>query len=554
MLPRSLRPLLAGAFTLLLLPASAGAAILPAPGGVPQPGVDISTQGLSPAPLGDVNGDGIGDYVGIRDYPLVTIVLGSRSLEPVRRDTTSRVWNIDKTGLGGNITEVASVGDVDGDSRDDVFLSGSEDSPTFAVGGRLVLGRSAAAGATTLATAAPGATITGIVYAPQAVGDFDGDGRGDLLVATEVGATILRGGPTLQGTIDAANPGAAGIRLVATPPASAVNGIPPAEFARLTSVRALGDTNGDGLGDVVVMRRDPSTRGIYAYVIPGRAGTSTVDLANRAGRAFRVGPVNGAGELVRMGDVNGDRLADFLVPQTGSTSRVIRGRAAWTDFAVSSTFQAITQTGGVGGLRAAGAVPDDINGDGIDDLTLNGIVVWGRPDGTAITLPTLGAPSPYGIVLPGGALSIGDVNGDGAGDLATDRQSFNGAGIVLGYGGGVAPTPDTTAPRLTITSAAGGSFGSCGFLRRYLSPPSLSLSVTETARLDLEVTQGGVLRRGTLSVAGGQSLVAGLPVSTVVAAAGPVQVVATPVDPAGNRGTPVSIATAMNSGTYKLVC
>lgn len=255
-----------------------------------------------------------------------------------------------------------------------------------------------------------------------------------------------------------------------------------------------------------------------------------------------------------MGDVNGDRLADVLVPQSGTVSRVIRGRAAWSDFAVSSTFQSITLPGVAAGIRSAGAVPADVNGDRIDDITLNGAVVWGRPDGTAITIPRLGTPSPYGIVLPAGALAIGDVSGDGFGDLATDVQSFSGAGIVLGYGAGSGPAPDTTAPVLQITSAVGGTFGSCGFLRRYLVPPRLFLSTDETARLELAVTQGGVLRRGTIDVAGGQSLSPNLPSSTVVAAVGPVQVVATPVDPSGNRGTPVSITTAMNSGTYRLAC
>ncbi len=554
MFPRSLRPLLAGAFTIAATAAPAQAAILPAPGGVPQPGTDISTQGLSPAPLGDVNGDGIRDYLGKQDNPRLIIVLGSRSLEPVRRDTPGRIWQIDADGLGGNVMTPSNIGDVDGDGRDDVFLSGSEDSPTFAVGGTIVFGRSAAPGVVTSALGAGGPRITGIVYAPQPVGDFDGDGAKDLLVATEVGATILRGGPTLTGTIDAANPGAAGIRITATPPAAAVGGIAPAEFAKVTSVRALGDTNGDGLGDVAVIRRDPSTRLTYAFVIPGRSGGGNVDLASRAGRAFRVGPVDGAGELVRMGDVNGDRLADLLVPQSGTVSRVIRGRAAWSDFAVSSTFQSITLPGVAAGIRSAGAVPADVNGDRIDDITLNGVVVWGRPDGTAITLPRLGTPSPYGIVLPAGALAIGDVNGDGFGDLATATQSFEGAGIVLGYGAGAGPAPDTTAPVLQITGAVGGTFGSCGFLRRYLVTPRLFLSTNETARLELAVTQGGVLRRGTIDVAGGQSLSPNLPSSTVVAAVGPVQVVATPVDASGNRGAPVSVSTSMNSGSYRIAC
>lgn len=554
MFPRSLRPLIAGALTIAATTAPAQAAILPAPGGVPQPGTDISTPGLSPAPLGDVNGDGIRDYLGQRDNPRLIVVLGTRSLEPVRRDTPGRIWQIDTTGLGGNATVPANVGDVDGDGRDDVFLSGAEDSPSFAVGGTIVFGRGATPGGVTSALGAGGPRITGIVYAPQPVGDFDGDGAKDLLVATEVGATVLRGGSTLTGTIDAANPGAAGIRITATPPAAAVGGIAPAEFAKTTSVRALGDTNGDGLGDVAVIRRDPSTRLTYMFVVPGRSGGGNVDLASRAGRAFRVGPVDAAGELVRMGDVSGDRLADVLVPQSGTVSRVIRGRAAWSDFAISSTFQSITLSGAAAGIRAAGAVPADVNGDGIDDVTLNGVVVWGRPDGTPISLPRLGTPSPYGIVLPAGALSLGDVNGDGRGDLATDVQSFNGAGIVLGYGAGSGPAPDTTAPTLTVTGAAGGTFGSCGFLRRYLVPPRLFLSVTETARLELAITQGGVLRRGTIDVAGGQSLSPNLPSPTVVAAAGPVQVTATPVDPSGNRGAPVSVSTSMNSGSYRVAC
>lgn len=532
---------------LILVPSAAQAAILPAPNGVPLPGTDLATPGLTPSPLGDVNGDGLREFAGRIGNPTL-VVLGARSTDPVTATTPGRIWTIDTSGMALEPTAISGAGDLDGDGRDDIML-GLTPGPAVPAGPQQVIVFSRSAPATATIPGTGGATVElrngGESSArAQSVGDFNGDGRDDLLIsAASGGAVVLLGGPTLRGSIDLAAPGSAGIRIFASPPAGSTS----TAFSTFSSIRALGDTNGDGLGDIAVTRRDPATNLSYAYVVPGRPGITEVDLANRAGKAFRVGPVDPTVELVALGDVNRDRLADLLVPQSSTTSRVIRGRAAWGDMAVSSTFQAITASG-VPGLAAGQSVPADVNGDGVDDLTMSGAVVWGRPDGSAITLPKAGVPSPYGIVLPGGQTSLGDVNGDGHGDLATS------GGIVLGYGAGSVPGSDTTPPTLTLTGAQGGLFGQCGFFSRYVIAPVLGGRLDETARIDLSVVQGGVTRTGSITATPSTSLALYVPKSVVAAAAGAVQITATPVDGSGNRGAPATISTTMSNGGYRFAC
>lgn len=245
-----------------------------------------------------------------------------------------------------------------------------------------------------------------------------------------------------------------------------------------TSV-ASGDINGDGFDDMLIGATGASPTGrSYAgkvYVIYGSASSLPTNLDMTLGEADVV--IEGAaaydalGTRVASGDVNGDGIDDLLVsaPQNdpGAPSDPINGGRVYVfygnlaglpaliNLSVSSADAEIL--GGRpanGGDNLGGAlIAGDINGDGIDDLVIGAT----RADGS--THPTLPAPAIIDAgriyVFLGGALpatidlkttpsapafqiwgktannrlgfsaAVGDVNGDGYGDIIASATSAN---------------------------------------------------------------------------------------------------------------------------------
>ncbi len=92
-------------------------------------------------------------------------------------------------------------------------------------------------------------------------------------------------------------------------------------FSHASRVANAGDVNGDGRDDVLVGALGASNNGRSrsgsAYVVFGRATTTTVDLASLGNGGFRIdGAVAGGGAgfaVSGAGDVNGDQRADVVV-------------------------------------------------------------------------------------------------------------------------------------------------------------------------------------------------------------------------------------------------
>ncbi|MEM8790710.1 MAG: Ig-like domain-containing protein [Pseudomonadota bacterium] len=277
---------------------------------------------------------------------------------------------------------------------------------------------------------------------------------------------------TVNGTASAVNSVVASNDGGAFPGFSITSGIDLNGYA----VAGLGDVNGDGFDDVAIGA--PAAYGyvssdLYgaAYVVFGGPDVSFIRPEDLNGsNGFRV---NGAGfsdvglEVADAGDFNGDGLADFFVSTdvgSGGGGAVIFGTDAGfpeeVDLAdLGAAGVTITSsapiTAGIG-FRADSI--GDFNGDNIDDLLVDGdaytsgayagpFVIFGSSDpGASIDLSELdgtngfafGSQTPSLLGLRDVA-GIGDINGDGAADLAFSRiQDISNpgeVGVAVVFGG-----------------------------------------------------------------------------------------------------------------------
>ena len=376
--------------------------------------------------------------------------------------------DLPSTGIGE--PQVAGVGDWNGDGVPDFAVSnpggGSVGQGTVWV----VFGRRATA-SIDLAQPLPasrGLTITGpfsgsLFGISLASGDVDGDGHRDLVAGAPTfadmghrsAAWVIRGG-TPGGTLDLA--GAIGTHgyAILGPAASGADDV----FGR--HVVVVPDMNGDHRAEVAIGAPSSTAPSAPAasgsvYVTFGRSGSATLDTApirtSSSNAGFVIaGPVGSASiglYGLAAGDVDHDGRGDVVIgapiPTNSSPGEayVVFGKSATAAVELAG----IPSLGGFlrirGGATAnqAGdevAVVGDMNGDRrpevvvcSPDATVDGDlhrgycnVVFGRKSPGEVELDALGAggfsilPRATASAFGQHVSSLGDVNGDGRGDLA----------------------------------------------------------------------------------------------------------------------------------------
>ncbi|MFO1349668.1 MAG: integrin alpha [Gammaproteobacteria bacterium] len=303
---------------------------------------------------------------------------------------------------------VAGLGDVNGDGLADFLIGApgvSNGNNPYAGAAFVVFGRTGTVGGGVLQLSAlngsNGFRLSGINssdftgYAVSGLGDVNGDGLADLLV----------GAPTPPPPNS--RPGMAFVvfgRRTAFPGGvlqlSALNGTngfrldgEGADDRAGFAVGGLGDVNGDGLADILVgaLRADPNGGAGAAYVVFGRRAAisgGVLPLSTLNGtNGFRL---NGAAANDRagisvsgLGDVNGDGVDDLVVGAhradangaDSGTAYVVFGR---NGLGAGGVLQ-LSALAGANGFRLKGASAydfagytvsglGDVNGDGMDDL------------------------------------------------------------------------------------------------------------------------------------------------------------------------------------------
>jgi len=296
------------------------------------------------------------------------------------------------SGLQGSPFRSAAVGDLNGDGKPDVVVANYL-SRTVSV----LLGNG------------NGTFQSAVIYelggqAPSAIAiaDMNGDGKPDLVVGT-TGVIVLLGNG--EGTFQAAVTYLSGQVSVVD--------------------MALADVNGDGKPDLIALT------GTQAY------GDGVGVLLGNGDGTFQPARMYGSGGWsLAVADVNGDGKSDVLVahlylPSVG----VLRGNG-------DGTFQPEV-TYGAGGIEAIAIAVADFNGDGKPDLVVTSCrnyscsdpgplaVLLGNGDGTF--QPATLYDSGPGIAW---SAAIADVNRDSIPDILTVNSLNGTVGVMLGNGGG----------------------------------------------------------------------------------------------------------------------
>ncbi len=361
-------------------------------------------------------------------------------------------------GAYDDVSAVAVVGDVNGDGIGDLAVQhGDRARP----GTRVVFGGPAGGGFTIEGVPdqvpdGPGGLSLGVLVESSlaAAGDVDGDGLADVLIGTATVGNSLRRrsgsvfvvfGKRDDAPVRLDDLGDRGFRIDGPRGGSLIG----------SSVAGLGDVDGDGLADVAL---DGATE---AYVVFGRASGALVDLRAPGDRAFAVADSRAEPDeymqdphhVAAAGDANGDGRGDLAVVRDDRIS-VVFGRPGTDRVDVARLGAGGYAIDAGGFVRSAG----DVDGDGRGDVAISSTdEEFGGEDTGAPPRVVFGRAEPADaarVLLIEGArgttpVGIGDVNGDGRGDLAFADPGRNGScrtsagGLVVVFGRG----PGTTDVR-----------------------------------------------------------------------------------------------------------
>ncbi|GAB4190928.1 MAG: hypothetical protein Kow00105_05130 [Phycisphaeraceae bacterium] len=374
--------------------------------------------GFSVRGAGDVNGDGIDDFI-----------IGASLADSNGADAGSAYLVFGQTGFGGNFDlttlngingfridgvsatdqlgiSVNGAGDINGDGIDDVIVGayqtdthGVDSGSAYVIfgssGGFSAVFDPATLNGTNGFTLHGGATLDNAGRSVSSAGDFNGDGFADILIGApdadgdnpDSGSAyvVFGSGAVFPATINLSSlTGADGFKL---------NGIDTGDRAGL-SVASAGDVNADGLDDLLVAADRAAPNGIRSgetYLVLGRSSAmpASINLSGLSGNdgfvLNGINPSDSSGTAIRSaGDVDGDGFDDFLIgafladpngSESGQSYLIFGG-----DFSSS-----VTDLGSPGDDAILGTSSGDVivSGRGHDVLTGNGgadVLIAGQGD------------------------------------------------------------------------------------------------------------------------------------------------------------------------------
>jgi len=379
------------------------------------PDEEYHGTGYMLASAGDVDGDGLDDvligapYGGSDSEGKAYLVLASQLTGTGAFNLNDAAYTFMGEGLMHQAAPIGSAGDIDGDGRADLWFKASDGTNGWAAGAVYVVLASelGSPGIYSLADASHkllGMSAGDGLGAGAAVGDIDGDGLDDLLVAAPaVSDTVSRGGRVYL------VPGqnlTGGVQDVADAASHTFSGQSADAFIG-HSVSALGDIDGDGLGDFSMtspnhVASSGTTGGVFIVLSSQLGSPGEFDLTGAA-HTLEGDVTNVLTAATSGGDLNGDGTTDLLMGfPIDSTAGLYTGMVkviSGTDL-VSDTIQTpLTMAGrqfyGEEERYYIGqtiAPAGDVNGDGVDDFLTSAdtATIYTPEDG--VTYIVLGRP------------------------------------------------------------------------------------------------------------------------------------------------------------------
>jgi MYXO-CTERM domain-containing protein len=418
-----------------------------------------SFLGRSVASAGDINGDGFDDIVvGANFFSLGTNTAEGRvyvfkgSMAGIAGPPSDTITGTAGLNLG---FYVSGAGDVNGDGRDDIIISGVGAAST----GTAYVHLGNADGTITDAPSMTFVGGTGAGLGPvSGAGDVNGDGLADVIV-----------GEYLLGNQGMAHVfyGVAGTGPTATPSVT-ITANAGGRFGR--SVAGGGDINGDGYADIIVGAIfNPTTAGaqggsVYVFLGGPNGPGNAISVADQQIDGDQAGGRLGSW-VGNAGDVNGDGYADLIAAADSyADGQAVEGRAYLylggperTGVAPIKDWSVESNTANA--LFGTKLTSGDFNGDGLADVvaarTTGSVSIYLGAAGTVPSTTAATTLSDAGVTSFGSSLASGDVNGDGFDDLVVGASTYDNGQtdegriyVYLGSAAGLTGAPVTFEPNV----------------------------------------------------------------------------------------------------------
>ncbi|MFB2892382.1 beta strand repeat-containing protein [Aerosakkonemataceae cyanobacterium BLCC-F50] len=451
-------------------------------------------------------------------------------------------------------SSVSNAGDVNGDGIGD-FIIGAFGANNFAGRSYVVFGKSTGFSASlNLSTldGSNGFVINGINandYSGRSVsnaGDVNGDGIGDLIIGGD-GANNFAGKSYVVFGKSTGFSASLNLSTLDGSNGFVINGINANDYSGY-SVSNAGDVNGDGIGDLIIGAQGANGAAGKSYVVFGKSTgfSASLNLSSLNGsNGFAIDGIKANDfsgfSVSNAGDVNGDGIADLIIGAPGTNgaagqSYVVFGKS--TGFSASLNLSTLNGSNGfvINGINQYPSFgrsvsnAGDVNGDGIGDLIISAVgpnggaersyVMFGKSTGfsASLNLSTLDGSNGFAIdginqfdFFGNSVSNAGDVNGDGIGDLiigAFGANQITGKSYVV-FGVGAAKPTVTLAAIDPNAAEANQDPGTFRITRTGYTTSPLTVGYTVMNGLGMAMNGADYTPplTGTATIAAGQSFV-----------------------------------------------